>query len=532
MNFLATSIDPSVGTWGFLVAVILAACVSEDLTVLGVGLLIADGRAGVGLGLLAAFLGIFLSDAGVWAIGRAARRSAWVRRRTSGPRLTQAADWLDRRGGWSVVASRFLPGSRVPLFLAAGLVGRKPVSFLVWGLLAALVWTPLVVLPVAYFGSNAGVVPLIIAFACVYVGVRLATRLATPLGRAQSIASVSRLWRWEFWPAWVFYLPLVPWWAWLAIRHRSATVWTCANPAIPAGGVVGESKADILRRLPAWAIIPSELLPAGVGEHRLAALRRLVGRREWVFPLVLKPDAGQRGAGVKKVSDWVDAEKYLQHAPADVLVQPYHAGPIEVGIFWFRLPNADRGQIFAITDKVFPELIGDGRSTIEELIWRHPRYRMQAATFLKRHAGSVDRVLSDGVRFPLALAGNHCQGTLFRDGAHLATPELRDAVDAALANFEGFHFGRFDVRATSEAALRRGEFAVIELNGVTAEATNIYDPTWPLWRAYLTLARQWALAFRIGAANRRAGAEAISAIGLLKLLRDFYRDREVDALAD
>jgi len=527
---LLAAVDPTVAPVGFLLAVVLAAFVSEDLTVVGVGLLIADGRTDVGLSLLGAFLGIFLSDAAVWGVGVAGRRVASVRRRLDRPALSRAGDWLDRRGWVTVIASRFLPGTRVPLFLAAGLIGRRPVAFLLWGLTAALVWTPVAVLSVAYLGTAVGPLPMLIAVASGFIGVKLGWCFRTPVGRAKLVASVVRFWRWEFWPAWVFYLPLVPWWVCLAVRYRSVTVWTCANPGIPAGGVVGESKADILRRLPAWAIIPSELLPTGPG--RLIALRQAVTRRGWDFPLVLKPDAGQRGVGVKKIADWVEGEKYLQRTPGDVLVQPYHAGPVEVGVFYYRLPGEDRGHIFAVTDKVFPVLVGDGRSTVEELIWKHSRYRMQARTFLKRHEAAADAVLGDGERFPLALAGNHCQGTMFRDGHHLVTPELAAAVDVVAAGFEGFHVGRFDARATSVEALRRGEFAVVELNGVTAEATNIYDPSWPLWRAYLTLTRQWALVFRIGDKNRRRGAQAISPIDLLRLLRDYYRDRVVEPLAD
>ena len=44
--------------------------------------------------------------------------------------------------------------------------------------------------------------------------------------------------RWEFWPAWLFYLPVIEWILWLGLRHRRPTVFTAANPAFDAGGVV------------------------------------------------------------------------------------------------------------------------------------------------------------------------------------------------------------------------------------------------------------------------------------------------------
>jgi hypothetical protein len=346
-------------------------------------------------------------------------------------------------------------------------------------------------------------------------------------------ARVSKVWRWEFWPVWVFYLPLVPWYAVLSLRYRSFTVWTAANPGIPAGGVVGESKADILARLPPELIIPALLVRAGEHSVRVHFVRASLETRGWRFPLVLKPDAGQRGAGVKKVHDRADVEKYLLANSGPVLVQPYHPGPFEAGVFYYRLPGAGRGHIFSITDKVFPTVTGDGSATLAELIWAHPRYRMQADLFLARHAASADRVLAAGEVFPLALAGNHCQGTMFRDGAHLITCELEAAFDALARCFEGFFIGRFDVRYADPEAFRSGRgFAIVELNGATSESTNLYDPSWPLWRAYLTLFRQWALLFRIGAANRALGHRPVSVWELAELVWGHYRGRRIEALAD
>lgn len=347
-------------------------------------------------------------------------------------------------------------------------------------------------------------------------------------------AAVSKLWRWEFWPAWVFYLPLVPWFLLLAARHRSLTVWAAANPGVaPAGGVVTDSKWDILSRLQGERVVPTLFIPAGAVADRVSRVLGETAARGWEYPLVLKPDSGERGASVRKVHSAAAVEAYLTATPYPVVVQPYHPGPFEAGVFYFRLPGEGRGGIFSITDKVFPVLVGDGRSTLEELIWVHPRFRMQAKTFLSRHAAAAGRVLAAGERFPLAMAGNHCQGTLFRDGSHLLTPELERAVDEMARRFDGFHVGRFDVRYADPAEFRAGRgFAVVELNGVTSESTNLYDPTWSLLRAYRTLFRQWAILFRIGAANRALGHRPVGVGELLALLRAYSRDRVPDRLAD
>src|SRR5262249_32755122 len=173
------------------------------------------------------------------------------------------------------------------------------------------VWVPLVVLSVAAFGAALPGWVVLATAAGVFLGLCTVPRLFTRVGRAKLVAKVSKLWQWEFWPAWGFYLPLGPWFLYLTARYRSFTVWTAANPGIPAGGVVGESKADILSRLPSERIIPTLLIPAGEHGARVRLAREALAERHWGYPLVLKPDAGQRGAGVKKAHGAVGVEKHL-----------------------------------------------------------------------------------------------------------------------------------------------------------------------------------------------------------------------------
>src|SRR5262249_37303032 len=241
----------------------------------------------------------------------------------------------------------------------------------------------------------------------------------------------------------------------------------------------------------------------------------------------------ERGLGVRLVRDWRAAEAYFAAVGERVIAQPYHPGPFEAGVFYYRLPSSERGRIFSITDKVFPIIVGDGRSTLESLIWTHPRYRMQADTFAARHRDPLGRVLDAGEAFPLAIAGNHCQGTMFRDGGHLVTPALERRIDEIAQAYPGFFVGRFDIRYSDVDAFTRGEdVAIVELNGVTAESTNIYDPAGSLLCAYRTLFRQWAIIFAIGAANRRAGAPTSSLARLLSLAHAHARREFACALAD
>jgi hypothetical protein len=218
---------------------------------------------------------------------------------------------------------------------------------------------------------------------------------------------------------------------------------------------------------------------------------------------------GQRGAGVKLIRSQAQAEAYLRKTTAPLLVQRYVPGPLEIGVFYYRFPHETHGNIFAITEKVFPVLIGDGRSTISELIWNDPRARFMARKYLARFKGRESEILPPGEQLKLVEAGNHAEGCIFRDGMHLLTPDLSDRIDQISKKLAGFFIGRYDIRYSSLQDIQRGEnFQILELNGAASEATNIYDAKNSLFTAYRTLFRQWDLVFAIGAANRNCGTNS------------------------
>jgi membrane protein DedA with SNARE-associated domain len=515
---------------------------SEDLTCIATGLLIQRGQVSVVAGILACIVGIFVGDVALWALGRAVGRAIlvwpWFARHLRGRAWTEFSDWLERHAAGAIVASRFMPGTRLPLYVIAGIVGLPAAVFAVWSFLAALLWTPAIVLLTAALGET------VVAPLARFLGVGLTARLIAvatlvlllrALGRAVALEPVARgfsraatlvcaklaRWsRWEFWPTWIFYAPVAVWTLVLAVRHRGFSTITAANPGLTNGGTVGESKFEILEKLPVDCTIPAALIPAGSLANRIGLSRHYIAQNAWRYPLIVKPDVGQRGVGVKLARSLSDLEEYLAQAVGPVILQPYHPGPFEAGVFYYRYPGESTGRILSITDKHFPVVIGDGRSTLEELIWAHPRYRMQAATFIVRHREILGRVLSMGERLQLAIAGNHAQGTLFRDGRHLITPALTRRIDEIARSCRGFFVGRFDIRYRDVDTFKAGEdLAIVELNGATAESTNIYDPDGSLLGAYRLLFRQWSIVFAIGAANRAAGAAVTPTRRLIGLVR-------------
>jgi hypothetical protein len=148
---------------------------------------------------------------------------------------------------------------------------------------------------------------------------------------------------------------------------------------------------------------------------------------------------------------------------------------------------------------------------------------------LKGHPDGATRVPTAGAIVHLAELGSHCRGAIFLDGMHLWTPTLEERIDQISKTHDGFYLGRYDVRAASTDHFRAGQFKVIELNGVAAEPTHIYDPRVSLWSTYRALYHHWTLAFDIGAANRRSGAIPLS---FGQLFRLGWEHRQLAAVHD
>jgi hypothetical protein len=297
------------------------------------------------------------------------------------------------------------------------------------------------------------------------------------------------------------------------------------------GGLIGESKFETLAQLaeshPEF-VAETYRVPFHSPEQQLAMIERLRADNLLEFPLVFKPDVGQRGAGFKLIHSDEEARAYASRFLRALLVQKYVPGPHEAGIFYYRFPSQDKGRIFSITEKLFPVVTGDGRHTLEELIRGDSRASILAHVYLQRFAAERDRVPGPGETVRLVEAGNHCQGAIFLDGSRFDSPELEETIDRISRSVPGFFVGRYDLRYASEEALRRGEgFQIVELNGTSSEATNIYDPANSLWKAYRTLFDQWEIIFSIGDQNRKRG---LTATPLATIWKNWSRYRREAAL--
>ncbi len=337
-----------------------------------------------------------------------------------------------------------------------------------------------------------------------------------------------RLLHWEYWSFSAVYMWIYPIWFVLGLRIRSFFFFSAANPTIKNGGMLMESKKEIYDILPADMYPKTILIPPGLDESEV---RERVRKNGFTYPLIAKPDIGGKGRGVKKIESEDELVSYLKKFPLNMLVQDYIVFEEEVGIFYYRYPNEEKGRISGIVGKHFLKVEGDGISTIEELVKKEKRYILQLPSLQSTLGEELSRVLRPGEVQILAPYGNHARGALFLNYSDWADERLVDSIDRICKRIPGFHFGRLDLRYRSLELLKEGkDFSLVEVNGAGSEPTHMYDPKHSLFYAWKEIVRHWIILWRISRQNHKKGFRYMTWSEGIRMFNDSKRyDRELDS---
>lgn len=331
----------------------------------------------------------------------------------------------------------------------------------------------------------------------------------------------------EFWPIWVMYCPVVIQWLLLAAYHRSLSLPLIANPAIPSAGMVGFSKAGFLEQAqpPArhWILpwvthtVSSDNLSAQV-DHILAHL----ADNKLALPIVGKPDMGCRGVGIKLIKTESELHQYVSHYPvgSTLMLQRLADWEPEAGIFYIRYPNEEKGRVVSMALKYAPYVVGNGVSTLRQLLAADARASQIMHLYEARHQSKLDHVIAEGEPYRLVFAASHCRGAVFRDGRQYISEALSARINEIMAAFPEFYYGRLDIKFSSIERLVEGEdIAIIEVNGASSESLHIWDKKAGLGEAWSALLGQYRTLFKIGAINRKRGYAPPGLISLIKAWR-------------
>jgi hypothetical protein len=332
-------------------------------------------------------------------------------------------------------------------------------------------------------------------------------RFSTSLDRLLRSNFFIKLRHWEYWPFGIIQAPLFLYFPWLALRARSIFFFSASNPGILMGGMFGESKFEVMQLLPAEKIPKTLLQKLPATSAQIIARMKEEGMN---FPVIFKPDLGERGWMVRRIDNLTDIAGYLSDIRIDFVIQEFVDLPLEFGVFYVRYPSRPDGMVTSIVEKQMLSVTGDGKSTIKELIWLHDRAKIQWHILKLRYSGRLSEILPQGEKLELISIGNHCLGTRFINANGLITEKLSAAFDQISKKIEGFYFGRFDLRAASYHDLEAGIVKILELNGCGAEPAHIYDPGFSLWEAVSILIKHWSDIYRISIENHLRGTDYIS----------------------
>ena len=313
---------------------------------------------------------------------------------------------------------------------------------------------------------------------------------------------------WEYWPFPLVYYPMFPVWLYFSLRARSFFFFNAANPTMKNGGMAMESKMQI------YDLIPPGAFPKTIYISKQESLENALNKvfsSRIQYPFIVKPDIGMKSFGVDKIKNKEEFRDYFLRMHDDFLVQDLIPYQNELGIFYVRMPDEKKGKITGLVAKKFLSVIGDGKSSILQLIKQNPRSHFQLKALQKKYGFKLNMVLDQGKEFVLVPFGSHTRGAEFKDVTHLLNDDLLETIDGICSKVEGFHYGRLDILYNSFEELSRGEkFSIIEINGAGGEPTHIYDPKHSIFFAWREIFRHWKMMNDVSIINHKKGYSYLS----------------------
>jgi len=334
----------------------------------------------------------------------------------------------------------------------------------------------------------------------------------------------TRLARFEFWPYWIFYFPLLFYGVYLALRARSPMYFSAANPGMKYGGVMGESKYKVLSGIPAAFIPRSILIRLPMTAKDLINEIKKVGLG---FPHIIKPDVGERGKEVELIHSEDELKQYIHGKSGLYIVQEFVDFQEEFGVLYHRMPNETCGKVTSVVQKEFLTVTGNGKDTLDTLVNSEIRAQSRLDYLAGKFAHSWNTILPKGEKMRLEPIGNHCRGTSFHDANQLLGDQLNKVFDNISNQITGFYYGRFDLKVpTAEDLLAGKNIKILELNGVSSEVAHIYDPDYSLFRAWRDTAYHIKIIWIIARENHRTGRPYGKFLPFLRDVRYHLKERK------
>lgn len=539
--------------------------IHEDLAIITGGMLVSKDAMPAYVVFLAIVAGLLAGDIVIYGLGWGARKVPWIYRKFYSQKVEKAKEKIEKNLVSTLVLVRLVPGILFPTYVACGFTGVAFGQFILTTITTGATYTAILLTIIVKAGHS--IIPAVGTWLWIVLFALVLGTMAFRLLRQTRLAAVSennevvpvnalsfddhqeikgmpslrsfqkKVAVSEKIPQLFFYSPVAIRWLLLGIKYRNLFLPTVSNPLIEAGGLWGESKSRLMDQIsheqhkwvaPYTTVAIREDLTT---EEIAGKAMRSIEEAGLSFPLVLKPDIGWQGYGVRKISDEDELKQYLCSYPRNtiLIIQKLVDWEGEAGVFYSRLPGEEHGRIISLTLRYFPHVIGDGRSTVRDLINGDERTRFKLRFYKGKdtfHRGLSEEKLNyipaAGEVFRLAFIGSIRVGGLYRNGSEYITQSLQERFNAIGKSIPEFYFGRFDIRFRSLDSLMNGEeFFIFEVNGAGAEAIHVWDASTPILDMYREMFRYQSLMFRISDMNRRRGFDPMNTGDFIKFTRRY-----------
>ncbi len=308
---------------------------------------------------------------------------------------------------------------------------------------------------------------------------------------------------WEDWHWFAKYIPIAPVWLWHCLRSGSFWFFTPSNPSLTFGGFLGETKREMYEQLPPSTYPFSIYISPSLS---FIEVEDLFEASKLNYPVAVKPDAGMMGFMFRKINNADELHQYHGVMPCDYIIQELIDLPVEVSVFYYRYPDQASGTITGFLKKEFLEVVGDGRTTLAELISNYPRVMFRHEEMFRKHESKLADIIQEGERYCLSYALNLSRGGKLINLEHEKDDDLLRVFDE-LSHYTGtFYYGRYDIKCASVEDLKSDRnYSILEYNGSGAEPHHVYGNRNSLFQAYKILLHHWKVLYEISRSNRRKG---------------------------
>lgn len=312
-----------------------------------------------------------------------------------------------------------------------------------------------------------------------------------------------KLFDWEKWSYDAIYAPVSLFWMYYAIKARAFWFFTPVNPSLIFAGFEGGSKKEMYSQLPKWTLPKTLFIDNNDKLENVINELKAIGLD---FPFVAKPDSGMQGVLFRVIKDEDELTKYHEAVGETYILQAFITMPNEFSVYHIRYPGQTKGFITGLVAKDYLHVVGDGKSSLSQLINDHPLAKYRVDELKKRHAENWDSVPGALETYVLNYAGNHRHGAKFINLNKEIDQQLCDVFDKISNEAGQFYFGRYDLKCTSLEDLKNGKnIEILEYNGAGAATIHIFDCNMSYWQALKEIIRHWDHLYRIGKINNKNG---------------------------